>query len=97
TISRFRSSGHDRCRRRSTKLVPMTELVDTSHHHAAPTTKPRSFSRAGKGGLRRRDTHVPRERVVIPAPCACPVCGGRLVKPGGTSPKPLRWCRAGGR
>src|SRR5256885_8770890 len=26
--------------------------------------------------------HLPRERVVIPAPCACPVCGGKLAKPG---------------
>jgi transposase len=26
--------------------------------------------------------HLPRERVVIPAPCACPACGGRLVKLG---------------
>ena len=27
-------------------------------------------------------THLPRERVVIPAPCACPVCGGKLAKLG---------------
>src|SRR5204862_6884835 len=26
--------------------------------------------------------HLPRERVVIPAPCACPVCGGKLAKMG---------------
>src|SRR3984893_13360399 len=26
--------------------------------------------------------HLPRERVVTPAPCACPACGGRLVKLG---------------
>src|SRR4051795_10115560 len=26
--------------------------------------------------------HLPRERVVIPAPCACPVCGGELAKLG---------------
>ena len=26
--------------------------------------------------------HLPRERVVIPAPCACPTCGGRLAKLG---------------
>src|SRR3954462_7705968 len=26
--------------------------------------------------------HLPRERVVIPAPCACPVCGGKLAKLG---------------
>jgi transposase len=26
--------------------------------------------------------HLPRERVVIPAPCACPACGGKLSKLG---------------
>jgi transposase len=26
--------------------------------------------------------HLPRERVVIPAPCSCPSCGGRLAKLG---------------
>jgi hypothetical protein len=26
--------------------------------------------------------HLPRERVVVPAPCACPLCGGRLAKLG---------------
>jgi transposase len=26
--------------------------------------------------------HLPRERVVIPAPCSCPDCGGKLVKLG---------------
>jgi transposase len=26
--------------------------------------------------------HLPRERVVMPAPCACPLCGGRLAKLG---------------
>src|SRR5436309_345194 len=39
TISRFRSSGQDRCRRRSLKLVSITELVDTSYHHA-PSESP---------------------------------------------------------
>src|SRR5215469_16229709 len=28
--------------------------------------------------------HLPRERVVIPAPTACPCCGGRLTKLGET-------------
>src|SRR5206468_3557598 len=26
--------------------------------------------------------HLPRERVVLPAPCACPACGGKLAKLG---------------
>ena len=28
--------------------------------------------------------HLPRERVVIPGPTACPCCGGKLVKLGET-------------
>jgi transposase len=27
-------------------------------------------------------THLPRERIILPAPCACPVCGGKLAKLG---------------
>src|SRR3954470_19937090 len=41
--------------------------------------------------------HLPRERVVIPAPCACPVCGGRLAKLGEDVTETWRWCRASGR
>jgi transposase len=28
--------------------------------------------------------HLPRERVVVPAPSACPCCGGKLTKLGET-------------
>jgi transposase len=40
--------------------------------------------------------HLPRERVVIPGPAACPCCGGRLSKPGEDTTEtlevePLRW------
>jgi len=52
--------------------------------------------------------HLPRERVVIPAPCACPACGGRLAKLGEVAMMPQRgitlssrrrwrWCRGSGR
>ena len=40
TISRFSASAHDRCRRRSLKLVSITELVDTSHHRRKNRTVP---------------------------------------------------------
>ena len=33
--------------------------------------------------------HLPRERVVVPAPSSCPCCGGKLAKLGETSPR--RW------
>jgi multidrug efflux pump subunit AcrA (membrane-fusion protein) len=42
-------------------------------------------------------THLPRERVVIPGPTACPCCGGRLAKLGETITRPWRWCRGSGR
>jgi len=43
----------------------------------------RSFTRARpvRGPL---PTHLPRERVVLPSPTACPCCGGRLAKLGDT-------------
>jgi transposase len=45
-----------------------------------PTTV-RSF--AGKRPVRGPlPAHLPRERVVVPAPPCCPCCGGRLVKLG---------------
>ena len=50
---------------------------------AAPATKP------GVPGVARRrpvraplPAHLPRERVVIPAPAVCPCCQGKLVKLG---------------
>ena len=55
TISRFKASGHDRCRRRL--LVSITEFVDTSSHHAAfgdrSVVHPLALR---KGGPRRRET-----------------------------------------
>jgi transposase len=41
--------------------------------------------------------HLPRERVIIPSPTACPCCGGRLAKLGETIIETLRWCRGSGR
>ena len=41
--------------------------------------------------------HLPRERMVIPAPSACPCCGGKLAKLGETSPRRWRWYRGNGR
>jgi transposase len=41
--------------------------------------------------------HLPRERVVIPGPTACPCCGGKLAKLGETITETWRWCRGNGR
>ena len=44
---------------------------------------PSSRSLAGKRPVRAPlPAHLPRERVVVPAPPCCPCCGGKLVKLG---------------
>src|SRR5688572_23090376 len=49
---------------------------------AAKTTNVAAFSRK-RPARKPFPEHLPRERVVIPAPCACPACGGtRLSKLG---------------
>src|ERR1039458_6370399 len=35
TISRFRTSGHERLRRRPVAVMPITDFVDTSRSHSA--------------------------------------------------------------
>ena len=55
---------------------------------AAAVAKPRRDDSAASGDGRRRPVraplpaHLPRERVVIPAPSVCPCCRGKLVKLG---------------
>ena len=41
--------------------------------------------------------HLSRERVVIPAPAACPCCGGKLAKLGEDVTETLGWCRGNGK
>jgi transposase len=48
---------------------------------AARSTTVRGFSRK-KPVRAPLPAHLPRERVVVPAPSACPCCGGKLVKMG---------------
>jgi transposase len=48
---------------------------------AGETTTVRPFTRA-KPVRAPLPEHLPRERVVVPAPTACPCCGGKLVKLG---------------
>src|SRR4029078_6238431 len=72
TISRFRDSGHARCRRRL--FVPITKFVDTSSHHAPfgdrSVVHPVALR---KGGPRRRETVFAwrrRNRDGVAAPAA---------------------------
>jgi transposase len=66
------------------ELETATGEAEAAAASTAPgTTTVRQFSRAKpvRGPL---PAHLPRERVVIPAPTACPCCGGKLAKLGET-------------
>jgi len=62
------------------------EAAATEDEIAAAATQPDAT--AVKGFERRKPVraplpaHLPRERIVIPAPCSCPACGGKLAKLG---------------
>ena len=57
------------------------EDATTADVAAPPSTTVRSFGRR-KPVRAPLPAHLPRERVVVPAPCSCPSCGGRLAKLG---------------
>ena len=54
--------------------IPQPDVDDTN-------VRPFTRRRPSRGPLR---AHLPRERVVLPAPTACPCCGGALAKMGET-------------
>jgi transposase len=64
------------------------EATATEDELAAEMAAKAAGSSAVKGFNRRKPVraplpaHLPRERVVIPAPCSCPECGGKLAKLG---------------
>ncbi len=77
---------------RSRRLLDQLELqleeleADAAEADAEPVGPPRPVpspvrARPVRGPL---PAHLPRERVVIPGPTACPCCNGRLVKLGET-------------
>jgi transposase len=86
---RFGASA-ERGRKVLDQLEMQLEELETAaaEGEAAATTEPdsttvRSFRRARpvRGPL---PAHLPRERVVLPSPTACPCCGGKLAKLGET-------------
>jgi hypothetical protein len=66
--------------------LELSELVAAASEDAtkAETSKPRCTSETPRRRPVRAPLpeHLPRERVVIPAPSACPCCGGKLAKLG---------------
>ena len=79
---------------RSRKLIDqleleLGELVATASEDATKAGNVGAKDKSASGTTSRRQParapfpdHLPRERVVIPAPSACPCCGGRLSKLG---------------
>jgi transposase len=64
-----RGAGGERDRRRTRRQSQADGTVVTSFTRKKPVRAP-------------FPEHLPRERVVIPAPAACPCCGGKLAKLG---------------
>jgi len=70
------------------QLELQLEELEAEISENAVTTEEKTAGTAVKSFTRGRPVraplpaHLPRERVVIPAPCACSVCGGRLAKLG---------------
>jgi hypothetical protein len=75
---------------RGSKLLDQLEELEASatEDALAATTKPVQDETAVPSFTRQKrvrapfPAHLPRERVVIPAPAACPCCGGKLAKLG---------------
>jgi transposase len=68
------------------QLAELEETVaeeDTAAELAAPPARSEARIRTGRKPARRPlPEHLPRERIVYPAPCACPKCGGPVRKLG---------------
>ena len=91
-IAKLRRAQYGQSSERGRKVLDQLELqleeleAETSENAVAAEDKAAGV--AVKSFARQRParaplpTHLPRERVIIPAPCACPVCGGRLAKLG---------------
>ena len=91
-IAKLRRQQYGQSSERGRKVLDQFELqleeleAETSENAVAAEDKAAGV--AVKSFARQRPVraplpaHLPRERVIIPAPCACPVCGGRLAKLG---------------
>src|SRR3984893_15769665 len=89
-IAKLRREQYGQSSERGRKVLDQLELqleelaAETSEN--AVTAEDKTAGVAVKSFARQRPVraplpaHLPRERVVIPAPCACPVCGGRLTR-----------------
>ena len=103
-IAKLRHDRFGASSERGRKLLDQLELELEELEAAASETEAVTVAREQTvPGLHRRHpvrgplpAHLPRERVVLPSPAACPCCGGRLVKLGETITEtleviPRRW------
>src|SRR5256885_10123542 len=91
-IAKLRRQQYGQSSERGRKVLDQLELqleeLEAETSENAVTAEDKAAGVAVKSFARQRPVraplpaHLPRERVVIPAPCACPVCGGRLAKLG---------------
>src|SRR5438034_329777 len=91
-IAKLRREQYGQSSERGRKVLDQLELqleeleAETSENAVAAEDKAAGV--AVKSFARQRPVraplpaHLPRERVIIPAPCACPCCGGKLAKLG---------------
>jgi transposase len=91
-IARLRRDQYGQSSEHGRKLLDQLELqleeLETDATESSIIAEPAAGDTAVQGFTRRRPVraplpaHLPRERVVIPAPCVCPACGGKLAKLG---------------
>src|SRR5438045_694361 len=90
-IAKLRREQYGQSSERGRKVLDQLELqleeLEAETSETAVAAEEKAAGAAVKSFARRPvraplPAHLPRERVVIPAPCACPACGGRLAKLG---------------
>jgi transposase len=93
-LAKARREQYGRSSERGAKLIEQLELQlaeleesAAEEETAAEITAPAPEQRARSGGTRKParrplPENLPRERIVYPAPCACPKCGGPVRKLG---------------
>src|SRR5437660_6975561 len=91
-IAKLRREQYGQSSERGRKVLDQLELqleeLEAETTENAVTAQDKAAGAAVASSTRRRPAraplpaHLPRERVVVAAPCTCPVCGGRLAKLG---------------
>jgi transposase len=91
-IAKLRREQYGQSSERGRKLIDQLELqleeLEAEASESAIAAEPKPTGTVVGSFIRRRPVraplpaHLPRERVVIPAPCSCLACGGKLAKLG---------------